>query len=179
MPNWSVAVAATCTCLMMVVLPIAWPAGTAVPAGANSPSHQAAASTAPSSPLTLLSQTPWLTQGKRFVLQLEAGRGTPPPSQLGVSVAVYPCLSSVSGFEQSVAAVPSGSPISATDTPLPVSSLPSTAGGGFELSLAGDDRQRHLERLGALRASSPSTWLRPLTSAGSTRRASIRSGSSW
>lgn len=124
--------AATWTGIILVVLPIAGMSG---PAAAHPPGHPALASTAPSSPLTLLGQTPWVTQGQRFVLQLEAGRGAPPTAHLGVSVAVYPCLSSVSGFEQSVAAVPSGSPISSTEAPLAVSSLPVAPGGGFELSL--------------------------------------------
>ena len=89
----------------------------------------------PSAPLTLLSQTPWVTKGQNFSLRLEAGAGTPPTSQLGLSIAVYPCLSSVSGFDQSVMAPPSGSPLSSTSAPLPLSALPAAAAGGFNLSL--------------------------------------------
>ena len=57
-------------------------------------------------------------------------------AELGVSVAVYPCLSSVSAFDQSVdGSGPSGNPISSTTAPLPVSGLPAAAGGAFDLSL--------------------------------------------
>ena len=85
-------------------------------------------------PLILLDQTSSVTGDGPFVLRLQPGRGTPPVAQLGISVAVYPCLSSVSGFNQSVAAPPSGNPISSTSAPLPVSGLPA-AGGGYTLSL--------------------------------------------
>ena len=95
----------------------------------------AAVTRAPAAPLTLLAQTPWVSKGRHFALRLEAGSRTPPTAQLGVSIDVYPCLSSVSGFDQSVTAPPAGTPISSTRAPLPVSGLPAVAGGGFDLSL--------------------------------------------
>jgi hypothetical protein len=73
--------------------------------------------------------------GQTFDLELRPAAGSPPASQLGVSVSVYPCLSSVSAFDQSVAAPPTGTTISATDSPLPVAGLPAAAGGGFDLDL--------------------------------------------
>jgi hypothetical protein len=121
-----VAVAATLTGLFVIALSFTGLAGQATAAETQ---------TQPSSPLTLLDQTPWVTANQRFTLHLETGRRVPPIARLGLSVAVYPCLSSVSGFEQSVAAVPSGNPISSTNAPLPVKDLPPAAGGGFELSL--------------------------------------------
>jgi Family of unknown function (DUF6049) len=120
---------------LLLVLLFTGLAGPADAADTHPGPHPTKTASLPTSPLTLLDQTPWVTAGQHFVLQLEAGRGAPPVAHLGLSVAVYPCLSSVSGFEQSVSAVPSGNPISSTDTPLPVKGLPSTAGGGFELSL--------------------------------------------
>ncbi len=88
-------------------------------------------------PLILVSQTPWVTLDGSFDLKLRAGTGTPPTSQLGVSVSVYPCLSSVSAFDQSVNSTvgPSGTPIDATRTPVAVAGLPVVASGGFDLSL--------------------------------------------
>jgi hypothetical protein len=90
-----------------------------------------------SAPLTMLSQTPWVTPGKPFDLQLEAAGTSVPAAQLGVSVAVYSCLSSVSAFDQSVSSSsgPSGTPISSTRSPLPVSGLPAITDGGFDLSM--------------------------------------------
>jgi hypothetical protein len=128
-------VAATLTGLFLVVVSFAGLAGRADAAGTHPRSDTTETKTLPSSPLTLLAQTPWVTANQRFTLHLETGRGAPPITRLGLTVAVYPCLSSVSGFEQSVSAVPSGNPISSTNAPLPVKDLPPAAGGGFELSL--------------------------------------------
>jgi hypothetical protein len=93
-----------------------------------------------SPPLTVLAQTAWVAPGQSFDLKLKAGSGDPPASQLGVSVAVFPCLTSVSAFDQTVTSSsgPSGSPISATSSPLPVSSLAPVTGeiGGFDLPMA-------------------------------------------
>jgi hypothetical protein len=124
---------------------------TAPPASTTAPTVPApvsAATSSTASPLRLISQSAWVTPGQPFDLKLETAAGGPPSSQTGVSVSVYPCLSSVSGFDQSVTAAggPGGSPISATRTPLAVSGLPPMAGGGFDLSLPVSDR-----------ASSPST----------------------
>jgi hypothetical protein len=86
-------------------------------------------------PLALVSQSSWVEPGQTFDLELRPAAGSPPTSQLGVSVSVYPCLSSVSAFDQSVATPPAGTAISATDSPLPVAGLPVAAGGGFDLDL--------------------------------------------
>ena len=97
----------------------------------------AAASSAGASPLRLISQSAYVTPGQQFDLKLRTTTGEPPSAQIGVSVSVFTCLSSVSAFDQSVGSSggPGGSPISATRTPLPVSGLPALAGGGFDLSL--------------------------------------------
>jgi Family of unknown function (DUF6049) len=88
-------------------------------------------------PLTLISQTAWVAPGQNFDLKFRVGVDAVAADQLGVSVAVYPCLSSVSAFDQSVStsSVPSGTPISSTPSPLPVSGLPAAGGGGVELSM--------------------------------------------
>jgi len=104
---------------------------------ATVPPPQAAASSGTGGPvpLILLSQTAWVTRGQPFDLQFKPGRGAPPVSQLGVSVSVYGCLSSVSGFDQSISSPgASGSPISSTRSPLALSGLP-PAGGGFDLAM--------------------------------------------
>jgi hypothetical protein len=101
------------------------------------PAPVSAATSSAASPLRLISQSAWVTPGQPFDLKLQTAAGGPPTSQTGVSVSVYPCLSSVSGFDQSVMSSggPEGTPISATRTPLAVSGLPPLAGGGFDLSL--------------------------------------------
>ncbi len=101
------------------------------------PPPQAAAASGSGGPisLTLLSQTAWVTPDQSFDLQFRPGPGAPPVSQLGVSVSVYGCLSSVSGFDQSISSPgASGSPISSTRSPLALSGLP-PAGGGFDLAM--------------------------------------------
>ena len=85
--------------------------------------------------LTLLSQTAVVQPGQAFDLHLKVAAAAGPASGLGITVAVYPCLSSLSAFDQSVAAGPQGSPISQTPSPLPVASLPPVAGGGVDVSL--------------------------------------------
>lgn len=102
-------------------------AGTSTSASAN-----VLAASAPS--LVLLSQTPWVTPGQAFDLHLKA-TSTVSASTLGVSVSVYSCLSSLSGFDQSLRSVLNGAPVSSTTSPLPVSGLPPLAGGGFDLSM--------------------------------------------
>jgi hypothetical protein len=105
------------------------------PAGAAGGAASPTAAVGP--PLILVSQTPWVTPDGSFDLKLRAGAGTPPTSQLGVSVSVYPCLSSISAFDQSVNSTvgPSGTPIDATRTPVAVTALPVVASGGFDLSV--------------------------------------------
>jgi len=84
--------------------------------------------------LVLLSQTPWVTAGQSFDLHLRPTTSAVPTSSLGLTVAVYSCLSSVSGFDQSVTTGPAGDPLSSTSAPIPVSGLPTVAG-GVDLSL--------------------------------------------
>ena len=88
-------------------------------------------------PLILVSQTPWVAQNGSFDLKLRTGAGVPPASQLGVSVSVYPCLSSISGFDQSVNSTvgPAGTPIDATRSPMAVTALPAITSGGFDVSM--------------------------------------------
>ena len=104
------------------------------------PTTEAAAGTATTgtAPITLVSQTPWVEQpGESFDLRLHVGTASPAPSQLGLSVSVYPCLSSVSAFDQSVtsAAGPSGTPLDTTRSPLAVAGLPVASNGTVDLSM--------------------------------------------
>ena len=90
-------------------------------------------STAPA--LVLLSQTPWVTAGQVFDLHLRADTPSVPTADLGVSVSVYACLSSVSGFDQSLTGTPEGTPVSATTTPVAVGDLAPLPGGGFDFPM--------------------------------------------
>ncbi len=113
------------------------PAGRVRPESA-APSTDAAAPAA----LTVLAQTAVVTPGQAFDLQLRVQTGPLSVSQLGLSVTVYPCLSSVSAFDQSVSSAPSGTPVTSTPSPLPVGGLPTVAGGGVDLAMpvvVGDD----------------------------------------
>jgi len=113
------------------------PAAAGAAATTTIPPPQAAASSGSGGPisLTLVSQTAWVTPGQPFDIQVKPGPGAPPISRLGVSVAVYGCLSSVSGFDQSISSPgASGSPISSTHSPLALSGLP-PVNGGFDLSM--------------------------------------------
>jgi hypothetical protein len=105
---------------------------------APSSAHPLVASSTASGPLTILSQSSTVSPSQPlFDLQLRASGSSVPAADLGVTVAVYSCLSSVSAFDQSVSASsgPSGTPISSTPSPLPVSGLPAVGGGGFDLSM--------------------------------------------
>jgi hypothetical protein len=127
-------------CLAVLVVALGVSARSPVPTGAAT-RHATSAPVvpapvrAPAAPLTLLGQSPWVSPGKPFLLQLEAGRGTPPVAHLGVTVDVDACLSSVSGFDQSLSAFPAQATISSTPSPLPVSGLPRATGGGFDLAM--------------------------------------------
>ena len=111
------------------------PAGAATTATIPPPQAAASSGSGGPVPLTLLSQTAWVTPGQPFDLQFKPGPGSPPVSQLGVSVSVYGCLSSVSGFDQSISSPgASGSPIASTRSPLALSGLP-PVNGGFDLSM--------------------------------------------
>ncbi len=106
-------------------------------AGANpAPTTRAAVTAVHSSgPLVLLAQTPWVTPGQTFDLHLQAAVPAGGEADLGVAVAVFPCLSSVSAFDQSVTSGPTGSPISSTTAPLPVHTLAALPTGGFDLPM--------------------------------------------
>ncbi len=85
--------------------------------------------------LVLLAQTGWVTAGQTFDLHLRASGTNVATADLGISVSVYSCLSSVSSFDQSVNSGPAGTPVSSTPAPIPVSGLPALAGGGFNLAM--------------------------------------------
>jgi hypothetical protein len=98
----------------------------AAAAGASS----AAGSPSSSSSLILDYQSPWVTPDQPFDVRLRTGAGSPPSSDLGLSVSVYGCLSSVSSFDQAAtASSPTGTPIARTTSPLPWSSLHPDANG--------------------------------------------------
>lgn len=85
--------------------------------------------------VSVVSQTPWVSPGGDFQVRFRVG-GAMPLTQLGVSIAVYPCLTSVSDFDQSLStsALASETPISGTSSLLPVDGLPQT-GGVIDLAL--------------------------------------------
>jgi len=88
--------------------------------------------------LVLEDQTAWVGPGPdpSFDLSLLAGTTAVPRTQLGLTVAVYPCLSSVSGFDQSLASLPSSADaLSSTPSPIPWSALPAGPDGTVELSM--------------------------------------------
>jgi hypothetical protein len=86
-------------------------------------------------PLTVVSESPWVAAGQNFDLHLRIG-GAVPAGDLGLTVNVYPCLSSVSAFDQSLSTstLSADTPIFSTSAPLPVSSLP-VVNGSVDLSL--------------------------------------------
>jgi hypothetical protein len=95
-----------------------------------------AAGSVTSSPLTLSAQTAFVTPGQDFDVKLRPGSGSPPVADLGLTVAVYGCLSSVSAFDQSVTSTagPSGTRVSSTRSPVPLGGLP-VSDGVFDLSM--------------------------------------------
>jgi hypothetical protein len=115
--------------------PMTGPTGRAgaLPTGSASPSAVALASTTPS--LVLLSQTPWVVPGHDFDLHLRAAASAGPTADLGITVSVYSCLSSLSGFDQSLESSPSDAPESTTGSALAVSGLTPLPGGGFDLPM--------------------------------------------
>ncbi|HWF21153.1 MAG TPA: DUF6049 family protein [Acidimicrobiales bacterium] len=123
--------AALAAIAIAMTLPAA-PASAAV-AVAASPAAGAA-----SPALTLVSQTDWVTAAHpTFDLVLAAGAGTPSVSQLGITLALYPCLGTPSGFDQSVTSKsgPSGTPLTKTTNPVPWTSLTPAAGGGVDVPI--------------------------------------------
>ena len=100
------------------------PSAAPAPAGSASPS------------VVLEYQTATVAAGQPFDLRLRPQSATVPVTQLGVSVTVYACLSSVSGFDQSlVPSSPTGPVISSTHSPLALAALPRLPDGGFDLSM--------------------------------------------
>lgn len=109
------------------------PSASAAVAVATTPAGGAA-----SPALSLVSQTNWVTAAHPiFDLVLAAGPGTPPASQLGVDLTLYPCLGTPSGFDQSVTSKggPSGKPLTTTTSPVPWTSLTPAAGGGVDVPI--------------------------------------------
>jgi len=127
------AVTAAVTALVVLALASLLPPTAGAVASPTGPGAVQLASPAPA--LTLLSQTAWVAPGQVFDLHLRPGRSAVADAQLGLTVSVYPCLSSVSGFDQSVGSGPTGTPISSTSSPVAVTGLPGLTGGGVDLSL--------------------------------------------
>jgi hypothetical protein len=88
----------------------------------------------PAPPLLLESQTGWVTRGVDFDLHLRISPQNIPAARLGITVAIYSCLSSISGFDQSTVPGSAGTPVSSTATALPVDSL-AVSGGGLDLKM--------------------------------------------
>ncbi|HEX3563794.1 MAG TPA: DUF6049 family protein [Acidimicrobiales bacterium] len=115
--------------------------GIAVPAPSASAAVAAASSPgggANSPALTLVSQTNWVTAAHpTFDLVLAAGAGAPSVGQLGITISVYPCLGTPSGFDQTVTSKsgPSGKPLTTTTNPLPWTSLTPAVGGGVDVPI--------------------------------------------
>lgn len=83
-------------------------------------------------PLTLLDQSAWVSKGQSFDLHL----GVSNPQGLALSVAVFPCLTSISAFDQSLGTNgPVGSPVWETNGGVSVTALPVLPGGGVDLSM--------------------------------------------
>ncbi|HEY4927739.1 MAG TPA: DUF6049 family protein [Acidimicrobiales bacterium] len=119
--------------LVVAVLAVAGATGAdaATPhSGARAVSSEGAAP-----PLALQSQTGWVVEGQAFDLHLRTSSATVPTAQLGITVAVYPCLSSISGFDQSLGTGSLGTPVSSTTSALPVDSLRALPTGGVDLSM--------------------------------------------
>ena len=121
------------------VVSVAGPAsGLPVVAGAASAPAAAAAgatSDAAQPALRLVSQTSWVTAAHpTFDLVVAAGPGTPAASHLGLNIAVYPCLGTPSGFDQTLTrSGPSGRPLVATSNPVAWDSLLPAFGGGVDV----------------------------------------------
>jgi hypothetical protein len=102
------------------------------------------AAATPSSPggprpvLNLVSQTSWVTPAHpTFDLQLALGPGAPAVSQLGLTIALYPCLGTPTGFDQTVTSKngPSGKPLTETTSPVGWTSLAPAFGGGVDVPI--------------------------------------------
>jgi len=136
------------TVLLAVLLTVS-ALGTAGPAGATPLAAGVATqpvaattggATATTGDLLLASQTAWVTPtAPVFDLRLRTAPGAPAPADLGLSVSVSGCQSSVSDLNESLAGTASeGTPVSRTESPLPWSGLTQVTG-GVELRLTVDD----------------------------------------
>ena len=130
----------------VTLIPIAGVAGAATPASAGPPGA-----------LQLASQTAWVTPSSPvFDLRLRAV-GAPAAADLGLSVSVYSCLTSVSALTQSLTSSgPEGTPIARTGSPLPWSGL-RAQDGVVELPLTVDESS---QSAGTLSPSAPVVHLR-------------------
>ena len=124
---------------LVPVLTLLLAAGTtayALSAGATTPPHDArtVTSASPTPLLVLESQTAWVTAGVAFDLHVRISPQNVPVARLGITVAVYPCLSSISAFDQSTTSASLGTPVSSTSSALPINSLPTLPGGVVQLA---------------------------------------------
>jgi hypothetical protein len=121
---------------VLALLLVAIAAAPAPSAGATTPPNDArtVSSSSPAPPLVLESQTGWVTAGVDFDLHLRTSLQSVPAVRLGITVAVYSCLSTISGFDQSTTSGSLGTPVSSTATALPVDSL-AVPGGGLDLNM--------------------------------------------
>jgi hypothetical protein len=125
------------TALAAVLIVILATPGVAIATGSTVTSSPAPAAVSTAAPLTLVSQSSWVATGQNFDLEIRPGSDSTPTSDLGVSLTVYSCLSSISGFDQSItsASAPQGTKVASTSAPLPLSGLTPMADGGFGLSV--------------------------------------------
>ncbi|MDQ1361652.1 MAG: hypothetical protein QOJ44_2029, partial [Acidimicrobiaceae bacterium] len=110
-------------------------ASVAAPASGLSVAASPADPAAAAQPLKLVSQTSWVTAAHpTFDLVVEAGPGTPTISHLGLNIAVYPCLGTPSGFDETLTkSGPSGRALDTTSNPVAWSSLAPAFGGGVDV----------------------------------------------
>ena len=110
-------------------------AGFALPMAAGGSAEDAAGA---ATSITLASQNPWLGQTANNVLDMAVGISSPDePSQLSLSINVYPRLFSLSDFEQTLAGQPVGNVLDAPP-PIPLTnfkSIGTTAPTNADLSL--------------------------------------------
>ncbi len=87
--------------------------------------------------LKLLSQTSWVTAAHpTFDLVVEAGPGTPAASHLGLNIALFPCLGTPSGFDETLTkSGPTGRALTATSDPVAWESLVPAFGGGVDVPI--------------------------------------------
>ena len=84
--------------------------------------------------LALLGQSPWVGPDESFAAHLEV-KGATASSAPALKVTVYSYLTSRSAFDQTLTGPPTGRVLSQS-APVAVSTLPSSSGGGFNVSVA-------------------------------------------